>query len=54
MEDDNEMDFSEAGWEGVDWVHLVQDRDQWWAVVNTGNELSGSIKCGGFLDYMSD
>jgi hypothetical protein len=22
-------------WEGVDWVHLAQDRDQWRAVVNT-------------------
>jgi len=21
-------------WEGVDWIHLSQDRDQWWAVVN--------------------
>jgi hypothetical protein len=21
--------------EGVDWMHLSQDRDQWWAVVNT-------------------
>jgi hypothetical protein len=21
-------------WEGVDWIHLAQDRDQWWAVVN--------------------
>jgi hypothetical protein len=22
-------------WEGVDWVHLVQDRDQWRAVMST-------------------
>jgi hypothetical protein len=22
-------------WEGVDWMHLAQDRNQWWAVVNT-------------------
>jgi hypothetical protein len=22
------------GWENVDWMHLVQDRDQWQAVVN--------------------
>jgi hypothetical protein len=20
---------------GVDWIRLAQDRDQWWAVVNT-------------------
>jgi hypothetical protein len=29
------MDFREIGWEGVDWMHLAQDRDQWRAVVNT-------------------
>jgi hypothetical protein len=25
----------EIWWEGVDWMHLVQDRDQWWGGVNT-------------------
>jgi hypothetical protein len=29
------MDFREIGWEGVDWMHLSQDRDQWRALVNT-------------------
>jgi hypothetical protein len=24
-----------TGWEGVDWIHLAQDRDQWQALVNT-------------------
>jgi hypothetical protein len=24
----------EIGWEGVEWIHLAQDRDQWWAFVN--------------------
>jgi hypothetical protein len=38
-----------TGWEGVDWMHLVQDRDQWWAFVNRIiNEPSGSIKGGEF------
>jgi hypothetical protein len=23
------------GWDGVDWVDLAQDRDQWMALVNT-------------------
>jgi hypothetical protein len=29
------MDIREIGWEGVDWIHLAQDMDQWWAVVKT-------------------
>jgi hypothetical protein len=28
------MDLREIGWEGVDWIHLAQDRDQWLAAVN--------------------
>jgi hypothetical protein len=33
-EDNIKMDLREIGWEGVDWMHLDQDRDQWRAVVN--------------------
>jgi hypothetical protein len=31
------MDLREMkiGWEVVDWNHLAQNRDQWWALVNT-------------------
>jgi hypothetical protein len=25
----------ELGWEGVDWIHLAQDRDQWRNLVKT-------------------
>jgi hypothetical protein len=28
------VDLREVGWEGVDWVHLAQDRGQWWTFVN--------------------
>jgi hypothetical protein len=28
-------DLEEIGWEIADWIHLVQDRDQLWAFVNT-------------------
>jgi hypothetical protein len=34
-EDNIRMDLRELGWEGVDWIRLGQDRDQWRAVVNT-------------------
>jgi hypothetical protein len=29
------MDLREIGWDGVDWIHLAQDRDQSRALVNT-------------------
>jgi hypothetical protein len=28
------MDLRKIGWEGVDWMHLGQDRDQWWDILN--------------------
>jgi hypothetical protein len=28
------MDLREMVWEGVEWMHLAQDRDQWQALVN--------------------
>jgi hypothetical protein len=33
-EDNIKKDLRETGCEFVDWIHLAQDRDQWWAVVN--------------------
>jgi hypothetical protein len=33
--EDNIMDLKVTGWEGVDWIHLAHDRDQWWTLVNT-------------------
>jgi hypothetical protein len=27
------MDLREIGWESVNWMHMAQDRDQWWALV---------------------
>jgi hypothetical protein len=33
--DNIKMDLGEIGWDGVDWIKLVQDMDQWRAVVNT-------------------
>jgi hypothetical protein len=29
------MDLREIGWEGMRWIHLIQVRDQWRAVVST-------------------
>jgi hypothetical protein len=33
--DNIEMDLREIGWDGMDWIDLAQDRDQWRALVNT-------------------
>jgi hypothetical protein len=38
-EDNIRIDLWEIGWEGVDRMHLVQDRDQWRAAVNTVMKL---------------
>jgi hypothetical protein len=28
------MDVQVVGWEGMDWIDLVQDRDRWQVLVN--------------------
>jgi hypothetical protein len=38
-EDNIKMDLREIGWEGVNWMHLAQDRDQWWVLVNIVTNL---------------
>jgi hypothetical protein len=34
-EDNIRMDLRKIGWEGVNWIHLGQGKDQWRALVNT-------------------
>jgi hypothetical protein len=34
-EDGIRMDLKEIGCRNVDWIQLAQDRDRWWALVNT-------------------
>jgi hypothetical protein len=33
--DNIKMDLREIRWDGMDWIELAQDRDQWRALVNT-------------------
>jgi hypothetical protein len=49
--DNIKIDLMDIGWEGLGWIDVAQDRDQWRALVNTvmnpripsnaGNFLSG-------------
>jgi hypothetical protein len=33
--DNIKMDLREIRWDGVDWIDMAQDRDQWRALENT-------------------
>jgi hypothetical protein len=33
--DNTKIDLRDIGWDGMDWIDLTQDRDQWKALVNT-------------------
>jgi hypothetical protein len=48
------IDLQKVGF-GMAWIYLAQDRNMWRALVNfgsckSGNEPSGSVKCGEFID----
>jgi hypothetical protein len=43
------IDFQEVEWEGMVWIDLALVRDRH---LSCGNEPSGSIKCGEFLDLL--
>jgi hypothetical protein len=37
--DNLKIDLRGIGWDGVDWIDMAQDRDQWRALVNTVTNL---------------
>jgi hypothetical protein len=40
------MGFRDIGWEGVNWMHLAQDRERWRVVVNRVMKLRIPQKAG--------
>jgi hypothetical protein len=48
-EDNIKTNLKEIGWDGMDWIHLAQDMDQWRAHVNTIMNLRLPQNVGKFL-----
>jgi hypothetical protein len=44
------MDLSEIGWDGMDWIFMDKDRDQWMDFVNTVMNLRVPVNVGMFLN----
>jgi hypothetical protein len=49
LEDNIKIDLREIGWEGMNWIHLAQDRNQWPALANTVLNLRVPQHVGKFL-----
>jgi hypothetical protein len=47
---DIKMDLREIGFGDVVWIHWAQDRDRWWALVNTVMYLRVPQNAGNFLN----
>jgi hypothetical protein len=47
--DNIKTDLREIGWDGMDWIDLAQDRDQWRGHVNTVMNLRVPIYAGKFM-----
>jgi hypothetical protein len=44
-----EIDLRDIGWDGMDWIDLAEDRDQWRALVNTVMNLQVPYNAWKFL-----
>jgi hypothetical protein len=47
--DNIKIDLREIGWDGVGWIDLAQDRDQWRALLNTVMNIRVPKNAGKFL-----
>jgi hypothetical protein len=47
--DEIKMDLREIGWDGMDWIDLAQNREQWRVLVNTVMNLRVPYNAGKLL-----
>jgi hypothetical protein len=47
------MDLKEIRCEGVDWIHLARNRDEWQVLANTAMNLRVPKKAGSFLTSLA-
>jgi hypothetical protein len=47
--DNTKVDLREIGWDVMDWIDLVEDRDRWWSLVNTVMNLRVPYNAENFL-----
>jgi hypothetical protein len=50
--DNIKMDLREKGWDGMGWIELAEDRDQWTALVNTVVNLRVPENCWEFPEWL--
>jgi hypothetical protein len=51
LDNDIKINLKEIGRDGMDWIHVAQDRDQWWALVNMAmNFLNSKKNAGNFFE----
>jgi hypothetical protein len=50
--DNIKMDRREIGWDGVDWINMAQDREQWKGSCEYGIKHSGFMKCWEGLEWL--
>jgi hypothetical protein len=48
------MDLRAIGLKCVEWIHLAQDKDQWWAIMNMVTDFQLPIRGGEFFDLLID
>ena len=51
--DNIKFDLKETGWEGIHWIHLAQDKDMWWTLVNMVMNLQVPQNIGNLLSSFS-